>query len=208
VEYKSDPDVGADRVLIADMSSNFISKPIDIAKYGVIYAGAQKNVGPAGCTIVIVREDLVGRSRSDCPTMLDWATAAENDSMYNTPPCWTIYVCGLVFKHLLSLGGLTAVDAMNTKKANIIYDAIDASGGFYNCPVDVSVRSHMNIPFTIPGKSELEAAFIKEAGKKGLTTLKGHRSVGGMRASIYNAMPESGCQALADFMKEFQAQHQ
>lgn len=206
VEFQAPPAVG-DVPLIADMSSNFISKPVDVSKYGIIYAGAQKNVGPAGVTIVIVREDLIGESRPITPTMLDYKTQAENDSMYNTPPCWAIYICGLVFERLLKLGGLEAVQRVNRQKAQVLYDAIAASNGFYNSPVDPAVRSAMNVPFTIPSSPDLEKAFIKEADKAGLVQLKGHRSVGGMRASIYNAMPLEGVQELAAFMKEFAAKH-
>jgi phosphoserine aminotransferase len=206
VEYKEDPDVG-DRLLIADMSSNILSKPVDVSKYAVIYFGAQKNVGPSGVTVAIVRDDLVGQARPDCPTMLEWSIAAENDSMYNTPPCFSIYVCGLVFARLLAKGGLAAMQKVNESKASLVYNVIDGSAGFYNCPVEKSVRSCMNIPFTIPSSKDLEAEFIKGAGAKGLVQIKGHRSVGGMRASIYNAMPTEGCQALADFMEEFRAAH-
>ncbi|KAF5830934.1 phosphoserine aminotransferase [Dunaliella salina] len=206
VEFKSVPDVG-NKVLVSDMSSNFVSKPVDVSKYGLIYAGAQKNVGPAGVTIVIVREDLVGKARPDCPTMLDYKTHAENESMYNTPPCYAMYVCGLVFEHLLKKGGLEAVYANNVEKAKILYDAIEASNGFYNNPVDPACRSLMNVPFTIPSNPELEKAFIKEAEKLNMVQLKGHRSVGGMRASIYNAMPLDGVKTLAAFMKDFQAKN-
>ncbi|KAG2496816.1 hypothetical protein HYH03_005222 [Edaphochlamys debaryana] len=207
VEFKSTPDVG-DRVLISDMSSNFISKPIDVAKYGIIYAGAQKNVGPAGVTIVIVRDDLIGHCRPEAPVMLDYKIHVDNDSMYNTPPCWSIYICGLVFEKLLKAGGLTAMQKLNEQKAQILYDAIASSNGFYNSPVDPAVKSLMNVPFTIPSSADLEKAFIKEAEKAGMLQLKGHRSVGGMRASIYNAMPLEGVQKLATFMKEFQAKNQ
>jgi len=206
VEFQSVPSVGG-ATLIADMSSNFMSRPVDVAKFGVIYAGAQKNVGPAGVTIAIVREDLLGRSRPITPTMLDWLTAAENESMYNTPPCWTIYICGLVFEKLLREGGLPAVHAANKKKAAVLYDAISDSKGFYASPVAPAVRSLMNVPFTIPKSADLEKAFIKEAEKAGMVQLKGHRSVGGMRASIYNAMPLEGVQKLAHFMKTFAAKH-
>jgi len=202
VEFQAAPEVG--KTLISDMSSCILSRPVEVEKYGVIYAGAQKNIGPSGVTIVIVREDLVGGAREGAPTMLEWATHAENDSMYNTPPCYTIYMCGLVFEKLLKEGGLAAMHERNAAKAKIVYDAIDNSGGFYDCPVDPAVRSLMNVPFTIPSNADLEAQFIKEAAAKGMVQLKGHRSVGGMRASIYNAMPAEGCQMLADFMAEFQ----
>lgn len=208
VEFKGAPDVGPDVTLVADMSSNFISKKVDVSKYGVIYAGAQKNVGPSGVTIVIIREDLIGHARPITPTMLDYKTHADNDSMYNTPPCWAIYMCGLVFAKLLKEGGLEAVQANNEKKAKILYDAIGASNGFYNSPVDPAARSNMNVPFTIPSSPDLEKAFLKETEKLGLIQLKGHRSVGGMRASIYNAMPLDGVETLAAFMKSFQAKNQ
>nr|QKY14866.1 phosphoserine aminotransferase (SERC) [Polytomella parva] len=206
VEFKSAPNVKA--TLIADMSSNFCSKPVDVSKYGLIYAGAQKNVGPAGLTIAIIREDLIGKARPSTPTMLDYKIHADNDSMYNTPPCWSIYMCGLVFEKLLSLGGLEAVQKINEEKAAVLYNTISGSNGFYNSPVDPAVRSLMNVPFTIPSKPDLEKVFIKEAGKLDLIQLKGHRSVGGMRASIYNAMPLEGVQKLAAFMKEFAAKNQ
>lgn len=204
VEFQSVPDVGS-AILVSDMSSNFISRPIDIKKFGIVYAGAQKNVGPAGVTICIVRDDLIGHCRAIAPTMLDFKTHAENDSMYNTPSCWSIYICGLVFEKLLGLGGLEAVAKINAAKAKVLYDAIDSSNGFYTNPVEKSVRSMMNVPFIIPGREDLEKAFLKGAEKLGMVQLKGHRSVGGMRASIYNAMPIEGVQMLATFMKEFAA---
>ena len=205
VEYKSTPDLG-DKVLVADMSSNFCSKPIDVEKYGVIYAGAQKNIGPAGVTMVIVREDLVGNAMEGTPAMLDWSTAAENDSCYNTPPCWAIYMCGLVFEDLLAQGGLEAIEKKNIAKAMKLYDAINNSDGFYSCPVDEACRSLMNVPFRVV-PNELEKDFLAGAAEAGLTQLKGHRSVGGIRASIYNAMPAEGVDALVAFMEEFKAKH-
>lgn len=204
VEFKSVPDVG-DKILIADMSSNFCSKPVDVSKYGLIYAGAQKNIGPAGVTIVIVRKDLVKDARPDTPAMLHYETL--KGSMYNTPPCWSIYVCGLVFKHLLSEGGIDSVFENNKAKAKAVYDAIAGSDGFYDSPVEPSVRSLMNVPFTIPSQPDLEKVFVNEASKAGLVQLKGHRSVGGMRASIYNSMPMAGVKHLASFMADFQAKH-
>jgi phosphoserine aminotransferase len=204
VEFQAPPEVG-DRILVADMSSNFISKPVDVSKFGLIYAGAQKNVGPSGVTIVIIRDDLIGNARPITPTMLDYKTQAENDSMYNTPPCYAIYICGLVFARLLALGGLEAVQAANQEKAAVLYDAIAASNGFYNSPVDPAARSAMNVPFTIPSSPDAEKAFVKEAEAAGLVQLKGHRSVGGMRASIYNAMPLEGVKELAAFMQAFAA---
>jgi phosphoserine aminotransferase len=178
-------------------------------RYGLIYAGAQKNVGPSGVVVVIVRDDLLGNARPECPTMLDYKTAADNGSMYNTPPCWPIYVCGLVFRYLLEkAGGIQGVAANNAKKAKIVYDAIAASNGFYCSPVAENARSRMNVPFTIPSDAELEKKFVAEATAAGLKELKGHRSVGGMRASVYNAMPIAGVEALAEFMAAFQAANQ
>ncbi|KAK4791264.1 hypothetical protein SAY86_031677 [Trapa natans] len=193
-------------ILIADMSSNFCSKPVDVSKFGIIYAGAQKNVGPSGVTIVIIRKDLLGNAQGITPVMLDYKTHADNSSLYNTPPCYGIYMCGLVFEDLLAQGGLKEVEKKNQKKAEILYQAIDGSDGFFRCPVEKSVRSLMNVPFTL-AKPELEAEFIKEAAKESMVQLKGHRSVGGMRASIYNAMPLSGVEKLVAFMKDFQARH-
>lgn len=206
VEFASPPDVGA-AVLVADMSSNFCSKPVDVSKFGVIYAGAQKNIGPAGVTVVIVREDLVGAARAITPTMLDWKTMADERSLYNTPPCFAMYVCGLVFKQMLADGGLAGARRRNLDKAALIYDTVAASGGFYASPIDPAARSAMNVPFTIPSSPELEKEFIAGAAARGMVQLKGHRSVGGMRASIYNSMPREGVEALAAYMKEFAAQH-
>ena len=207
VEFKNYPTpANKDAVLIADMSSNFCSKPVDVSKFGIIYAGAQKNVGPSGVTIVIVKKDLIGNAQGITPVMLDYKIHAENNSLYNTPPCYGIYMCGLVFEDLLAQGGLEQVEKNNIKKAQILYDAIDESNGFYRCLVEKSVRSLMNVPFTLE-KSELEAEFIKEAAKEKMVQLKGHRSVGGMRASIYNAMPLAGVEKLVAFMKEFRARH-
>ncbi|KAF6157793.1 hypothetical protein GIB67_038261 [Kingdonia uniflora] len=207
VEFKNYPTPeNKDGILIADMSSNFCSKPVDVSKFGIIYAGAQKNVGPSGVTIVIIRKDLIGKAQGITPVMLDYQIHAENKSLYNTPPCYGIYMCGLVFEDLLNQGGLVVVEKKNVKKAKLLYNMIDGSGGFYKCPVEKSVRSLMNVPFTLE-KSELEAEFIKEAAKEMMVQLKGHRSVGGMRASIYNAMPLAGVEKLVAFMKEFQAKH-
>lgn len=206
VEFQVPPAVG-NTVLVADMSSNFCSKPVDVSKFGIIYAGAQKNIGPAGVTIAIVREDLVGRARSICPTMLDFKTMAEEQSLYNTPPCWSIYMCGLVFAKMISDGGISATHKRNQAKAKILYDTIDESNGFYVSPVDPAVRSLMNVPFVIPKSADLEKEFISAAAKEGMVQLKGHRSVGGMRASIYNSMPTEGVQMLAAFMREFAAKH-
>ncbi|XP_004512250.1 phosphoserine aminotransferase 2, chloroplastic [Cicer arietinum] len=193
-------------ILVADMSSNFCSKPVDVSKFGVIYAGAQKNVGPSGVTIVIIRKDLIGNAQSFTPVMLDYKIHDENNSLYNTPPCYGIYMCGLVFEDLLERGGLKEVEKNNKRKAEILFNAIDESSGFYKCPVEKSVRSLMNVPFTLE-KQELEGEFIKEAAKEKMVQLKGHRSVGGMRASIYNAMPLAGVEKLVAFMKDFQAKH-
>ncbi|KAK8674133.1 hypothetical protein V6N13_112429 [Hibiscus sabdariffa] len=207
VEFKDYPLPGnPNGVLVADMSSNFCSKPVDVSKFGLIYAGAQKNVGPSGVCIVIVRKDLIGNAQEITPVMLDYKIHADNNSLYNTPPCFGIYMCGLVFEDLLEQGGLKEVEKKNEKKAGILYNAIDESKGFYRCPVEKSVRSLMNVPFTLE-KSELEAVFLKEAEKEKMVQLKGHRSVGGMRASIYNAMPLAGVEKLVSFMKDFQAKH-
>jgi phosphoserine aminotransferase len=180
---------------------------MNVENFGVIYGGVQKNIGPAGMAIVIVREDLLNNARDDCPAMLNWTIMAENDSMYNTPPCYTMYMCGLVFEKLLAEGGLSAMEERNIEKSKLIYDTIAASGGFYVAPTDPKVQSCMNIPFTL-ANADLDKAFIAEAGEQGLVTLKGHRSVGGMRASVYNAMPKEGCEKLAAFMKEFQSKNQ
>jgi len=206
VEFKEDPLVEG-KTLIADVSSNFLSKPINISNYGVVYGGVQKNIGPAGMAIVIVREDLLNNSRKDCPAMLDWTVMSENDSMYNTPPCYTIYMCGLVFEKLLNEGGLEEMEKRNIAKCKVVYDAIENSNGFYNCPTEASDKSCMNIPFTL-ANADLDKPFIAEAAEAGLVTLKGHRSVGGMRASVYNAMPKEGCEKLASFMKDFQERNQ
>jgi len=201
VEFPYVPATG-DVPLVADFSSTILSRPIDVAKYGLIYAGAQKNIGPAGMAVVIVREDLLGKAPAGTPTMLDYQTHAAEASMYNTPPTYTWYIAGLVFAWLLKNGGLAAMAATNERKAKKLYAAIDGSGGFYKNPVEIGSRSWMNVPFTLP-KPELDEVFLKEAKGAGLVTLKGHRSVGGMRASIYNAMPEAGVDALIAFMQQF-----
>ena len=188
--------------LVADMSSTILSRPIDVTKYGLIYAGAQKNIGPAGLTIVIVREDLVGDTVAGTPTMFDYKTHAEEGSMYNTPPTYAWYIAGLVFDWLKERGGLAAMAEVNERKSMRLYDAIDNSGGFYRSPVEPACRSWMNVPFTLADVA-LDEAFLKEVKGAGLVALKGHRSVGGMRASIYNAMPESGVEALVAFMADF-----
>jgi phosphoserine aminotransferase len=191
--------------LVADMSSNILSRPIDVTKYGLIYAGAQKNIGPAGLTIVIVREDLIGQPIAGTPTMFDYKTHADNESMYNTPPTFAMYVAGLVFKLLAKQGGLAAMEKANREKAALLYTKLDSTG-FYNSPVAKENRSLMNVPFTLKDAA-LDEAFLKGAKERGLLQLKGHRSVGGMRASIYNAMPMAGVQTLVDFMSEFEKQN-
>lgn len=198
------PDTG-DIPLVADMSSCIMSEPIDVTKFGVIYAGAQKNMAPAGLTVVIVREDLLGNARQDTPSMLDWKLMADNDSMYNTPPCYPIYIAGLVYEWVLGLGGLEKLKEMNQKKAALLYDYLD-SQDYYIAPVKKESRSMMNVTF-VTGVEELDKKFPKEAEKAGLFNLKGHRSVGGMRASIYNAMPYEGVEKLVTFMKQFAAEN-
>ena len=188
--------------LVADMSSNILSRPVEVAKFGLIYAGAQKNIGPAGLTLVIVRDDLIGQAAANTPTMLDYKIHADTDSMYNTPPTYAIYMAGLVFQWLKKNGGIAAMEQVNIAKAKLLYGAIDASNGFYHCPVNNADRSMMNVPFTLKD-ANLDSDFLKQADARGLLQLKGHRSVGGMRASIYNAMPLAGVQALVDFMNEF-----
>lgn len=205
VEFNWVPETGG-IPLVADMSSNIISRQIDVSKYGLIYAGAQKNIGPAGLCIVIVREDLIGHVSPSTPTMLDYKIHADNDSMYNTPPTYGIYMAGLVFQWLKRNGGLAQMEQTNISKANLLYQAIDTSNGFYNCPVVKSDRSRMNVPFTLKDAS-LDGEFLKQADTHGLLQLKGHRSVGGMRASIYNAMPLEGVQTLVDFITHFAKQH-
>ena len=191
--------------LVADMSSCIISEPVDVSKFGVIYAGAQKNMAPAGLTLVIVREDLLNYAEADMPTMLEWKTMADNDSMYNTPPCYPIYMAKLVYEWILSIGGLDAMKAMNERKAALLYDYLD-SQDYYLAPVEADSRSMMNVTF-VTGDEALDKKFASEAAKAGLKNLKGHRSVGGMRASIYNAMPYEGVEALVAFMKKFAAEN-
>ncbi len=204
VEYHYTPDVGG-VPLVADMSSNILSRPIDVSSYGLIYGGAQKNIGPAGLTIVIVREDLLGQALPATPSAFDYKTVADNDSMYNTPPTYAIYIAGLVFKWLQAQGGLAAMEAKNRAKAALLYDYLDTTA-FYRAPVARDCRSLMNVPFKLKDDT-LDAAFLKGAEARGMVQLKGHRSVGGMRASIYNAMPLEGVMALVAYMKEFEAQH-
>jgi len=201
VEFPYIPDTGS-VPLVADMSSTILSRPLDVARFGLIYAGAQKNIGPAGLTIVIIREDLIGQPMKGTPSMLDYKTHADNDSMYNTPPTYAWYLAGLVFQWLKDLGGLEGMAEINRRKAEKLYAAIDASP-FYSNPVEPTARSWMNIPFTL-ADADLDADFLAGAKAAGLLTLKGHRSVGGMRASIYNAMPEAGVDALIAYMAEFE----
>ena len=194
------PDTG-DIPLVADMSSCILSEPIDVSKFAMIYAGAQKNMSAAGLTVVIVREDLLGKARPDTPAMLDYKLMADNGSMYNTPPCYCIYIAKLVYEWILSLGGLEQVKALNEKKAKLLYDYLD-SQDYYIAPVEKESRSMMNVTF-VTGDADLDKKFASEAAAAGLVNLKGHRSVGGMRASIYNAMPYAGVEKLVAFMKEF-----
>ncbi len=199
------PDTG-DIPLVADMSSCILSEPVDVTKFGLIYAGAQKNMAPAGLTVVIVREDLIGNARPDTPAMLDYKLMADNDSMYNTPPCYSIYMAGLVYEWLLNdVGGLENMKAYNEKKCAVLYDYLDAQD-YYIAPVKKECRSMMNVTF-VTGDAELDKKFASEAAKEGLKSLKGHRSVGGMRASIYNAMPIEGVEKLVAFMKKFAAEN-
>ena len=203
VEYFSEPTPPAGVPLVCDASSDFISRPIDISKYALIYAGAQKNAGPAGTTVVIIRDDMLERTPASLPVMLDYKALAASGSLHNTPPAFAIYMVGLVFQWAKKVGGLAAIEKTNRKKADLIYTAIDESGGFYRGHAAPEARSVMNIPFRLPTE-ELEDTFAKEAKKNDMIGLKGHRSVGGMRASIYNAMTVEGAEALVQFMKEFQ----
>jgi phosphoserine aminotransferase len=188
--------------LVIDMSSHILSRWVNVEKFGLIYAGAQKNIGPSGLTLVIIREDLLGMAPLTIPTVMDYAVMAEHDSMLNTPPTYAIYIAGLVFQWLKAQGGLAAMEAVNTEKARILYECIDDSAGFYSNPVDIECRSRMNVPFILADQA-LDAAFLAESKAAGLASLKGHKSVGGMRASIYNAMPLEGVQALVEFMNDF-----
>jgi len=204
VEFHWVPDTGS-VPLVADMSSNILSRPVEVSKFGLIYAGAQKNAGPAGLTIVIVREDLMGQTAAGTPTLFDYKTQAESESMYNTPPTYAIYIAGLVFQWLKKQGGLAAMERHNIAKAQMIYDLLDSSE-FYRSPVAKEDRSRMNIPFTLKSEA-LDEEFLKQAKARGMIQLKGHRSVGGMRASLYNAMPVEGVRALVDLMKDFARKH-
>lgn len=204
-KYKTLPNTKG-KILVSDVSSCFLSEPVDVSKYGVIYGGVQKNVGPAGCVIAIIREDLISDDvLPGTPTMLKWKTQADNDSLYNTPPCYTIYICGKVFKWLKKMGGLEAMKELNEKKAKILYDYLDESKLFKGTVVKED-RSLMNVPF-VTGDAELDAKFVAEAKAAGFENLKGHRTVGGMRASIYNAMPIEGVEALVEFMKKFEKEN-
>jgi phosphoserine aminotransferase len=204
VEFPYVPDTG-DVPLVADMSSTILSRPIDLAKFGLIYAGAQKNIGPSGIVVVIVRDDLLGKARAETPSIWNYAAMAKDGSMLNTPPTFGLYFAGLVFAWLKSQGGLPGIAARNQRKAAKLYAAIDGSGWYRN-PVARECRSWMNVPFTLPDPN-LDKVFLAAAGQAGLANLEGHRSVGGMRASIYNAMPEEGVDALIAFMQEFQRRH-
>jgi phosphoserine aminotransferase len=201
VEIDFVPTVQGDVPLVADMSSHILSRVIDVSKYGVIFGGAQKNIGPAGLTLVIVRDDLLGHALPICPSAFDWKLVADNESMYNTPPTYAIYIAGLVFAHLKRLGGVAAMEAINIEKARLLYAALDADD-FYINKVAPAYRSRMNVPFFLCDESRNEQ-FLAGAQARGLLQLKGHKSVGGMRASIYNAMPIEGVQALVDYLNEF-----
>ncbi|HRA80136.1 MAG TPA: 3-phosphoserine/phosphohydroxythreonine transaminase [Thauera sp.] len=207
VEYPFEPDLAnisrGDVPVVADMSSHILSRVIDVSKYGLIFGGAQKNIGPAGLSIVIVRDDLLGHAMPDCPTAFNYKTVADNGSMYNTPPTYAIYIAGLVFQWLKRQGGVAAIEARNVAKASLLYDFLDASD-FYENRIDPACRSRMNVPFFLKNEA-LNDAFLAESSAAGLVQLKGHKSVGGMRASIYNAMPLTGVQALVDFMRDFAA---
>ena len=204
VEFEGVPNAGSVPI-VADMSSHILSRAVDVSKYGVIYGGAQKNIGPAGLTLVIVREDLLDRASELTPAVFNWKTQADNQSMINTPPTYSIYIAGLVFEWLLAQGGVSAIEQQNIAKAKLLYDYIDSTD-FYANDIAINNRSRMNIPFTLRDES-LNSAFLKEAEAHGLLQLKGHRMVGGMRASIYNAMPIAGVQALVSFMQEFESKH-
>ncbi len=206
-EYQEWPKVQNDVPLVCDMSSHIMDKIIDSKKFGVIYAGAQKNIGPAGVTLVIVRDDLIERVPENTPTMQKWKTHVEKDSLFNTGPCWAIYMCKLSLEHLKSIGGVSDMEKINRKKAKILYDVMDNSDGFYKGHAKKDSRSLMNVTFNLPSP-ELETKCVTEGESRDLVGLKGHRSIGGMRASIYNAMPIEGVHVLVEFMKEFQEKNQ
>ncbi|WP_426110874.1 3-phosphoserine/phosphohydroxythreonine transaminase [Massilia sp. PWRC2] len=201
VEFDFVPTIQGDTPLVADMSSHILSRVIDVSKYGVIFGGAQKNIGPAGLTVVIVRDDLLGHALPICPSAFDWKIVADNDSMYNTPPTYAIYIAGLVFAHLKKLGGVAAIEALNIEKARLLYAALDADDFYVNRVVPAN-RSRMNVPFFLRDEAR-NTEFLAGATARGLLQLKGHKSVGGMRASIYNAMPIEGVQALVDYLNDF-----
>jgi phosphoserine aminotransferase len=203
VEWRTEPVPPQGVPLFCDMSSDFVSRPVDVARYALIYAGAQKNAGPAGVCVVIAREDILARVPENLPALLDYRLLAESGSLHNTPPAWSIYIVGLVMKWLKELGGMEAIARINREKAGLLYNAIDQSGGFYRGHAQPDSRSVMNVPFRMPSE-ELEKRFAKEAEMQGLIGLKGHRSVGGLRASFYNALPLESVKALVDFMAEFQ----
>jgi phosphoserine aminotransferase len=205
VEFHEVPEVG-EVPLVADFSSSLLSEPVGVSRFGVIYGGAQKNLGPAGIAIAIVRKDLLGKHKRKLPPIFDLENQAKNDSMFNTPPTLSWYIVGLVLKWLKELGGATAIGVRNARKAELLYNAIDGSEGYYRNHVDPAARSRMNVPFVLHDAA-LDKLFLKEAEAAGLLGLKGHRALGGMRASIYNAMPMNGVQALVDFMVDFQADH-
>ncbi len=205
VQWQEFPDTGS-VPLIADMSSDILSRPVDMSKFALVYAGAQKNLGPAGMTVVIIRKELVEKCNPDLTAYLSYKTHAVGNSLYNTPPVFSIYASGLVLEWIKEQGGLAAVTQRNRAKASALYDAIDGSDGFYRCPVDRSVRSMMNVVFRLKSE-ELEKTFLEEAGARGMLGLPGHRSVGGCRASLYNAMPIDGAKALAELMKDFARRH-
>jgi len=208
VEFKDVPKVDGKTLLVCDWSSNFMSKAIDWEKHAMIYAGAQKNIGPAGVTVVIVREDLLGKELAECPTSLSWQVYAKADSMYNTPSCFAIYVMGLYLQYAKKNGGLEKFDELAEKRSNLLYSTIESSNGFYACPVDKDCRSRMNVPFIIKGDdAALTKEFLAETKALGMTNLAGHRSVGGCRASLYNAMPIEGVARLCNFMDTFRARH-
>ncbi len=204
VDFRTDVSLPMD--VVCDMSSNILSRPIDVRKYDMIYAGAQKNMGPAGATVVVISDEFLDKAPKEFHPMLDYRLIAKNGSMYNTPPCWSIYVCGLVYKWVERQGGTREMQRRNEDKAAVLYNAIDTSGGYYRGHAQKENRSMMNITFTLPSE-ELTDRFVKEAAAEGLDGLKGHRSVGGIRASIYNAFPKAGCEAMADFMKQFAAKN-
>lgn len=210
VEYNFVPETNG-VILVSDMSSNFLSRPVDVSKFGLIFAGAQKNVGCAGVTVVIVREDLLGHALKECPIVFDYKVQAEMNSLYNTPPCFSIYIMGLVLEWIKNNGGSAAMEMLNKQKSAMIYDIISSSNDFYVCPVETACRSRMNVPFRV-GKKEgddaLEKQFLEGAAKRGMISLKGHRSVGGIRASLYNAVTLEDTKALAAYMREFLKEHQ